>query len=139
MFFINGHSANSWDFDVPVRGGELRVFLPHHLGQSFNFCFFFLCLFLLEYRNTVKFRILFLYPGICWILLLVLVVFCRFLGLFYIDDHHLWIKTVLLIPSWFCYCPALARTFSKMLNCSYRSITLLFSWSYRRKNSVSHN
>ena len=34
VFFINGCSADCCDFGVPVRGGELRVFLLGHLGQS---------------------------------------------------------------------------------------------------------
>ena len=34
VFFIDGYSADSCDFDVLVRGGELRVFLLHSLGHS---------------------------------------------------------------------------------------------------------
>ena len=34
VFFINGCSANSCDLGVPMRGGDLRVFLLHYLAQS---------------------------------------------------------------------------------------------------------
>lgn len=35
VIIINSCSVNSWKFGVPVRGGELRVFLLYHLGCSF--------------------------------------------------------------------------------------------------------
>ena len=34
VFFINSSSLNCCSFGVPGRGGELRVFLLHHLGNS---------------------------------------------------------------------------------------------------------
>ena len=34
VFFINGCSAGSCDFGVPIRGDELWLFLLHHLGHS---------------------------------------------------------------------------------------------------------
>ena len=34
VFFTNGCSADSYDFNMLMRGGELRVYLLHHLGHS---------------------------------------------------------------------------------------------------------
>ena len=37
VFFIKGYSANSCDFGVPMKEGELRVFLFHCLGLQNEF------------------------------------------------------------------------------------------------------
>ena len=47
-----GCSGDSCDFGVPVRGGELMVFLPFHLGQS-SFVFSFETFPLSRYMNLV--------------------------------------------------------------------------------------
>lgn len=39
FFSIDGYSANGCDFDVPIRGGELRVLLFCHVGQFCGKCF----------------------------------------------------------------------------------------------------
>ena len=44
-FFFNGCSADSCDFGVLVRGGELKVFLLCHLAHFPLYHIFFFCLF----------------------------------------------------------------------------------------------